>query len=50
LSQGVQKGRFTAQNSDKQSGESYYPLSEFSQKLTVALYAWCAAVWKANGY
>jgi hypothetical protein len=44
LSQRVRKVRFAAQISDKQSGKSYYKPSAVSHKLTVAFYAWCAAV------
>jgi hypothetical protein len=38
LSQRAQKVRFAAQNSDKQSGESYYKPSAVSHKLTVVFF------------
>jgi len=50
LSQAVQKVRCAAQTSDKETAESYTPSSAVSHRVTVRFYAWCAAVWKANGY
>jgi len=50
MSHGVEKASCAAQNSDKKTGESYHPRSALSHRVSVKLYAWCAAVWKANVY
>jgi hypothetical protein len=42
----VQKSRCAAQSSDKKTGESYYPASALSSKITVTCYVLCKVDWK----
>jgi len=46
----VQEVRSAAYSSDKKTGGSYHPPSALGHRAQVTNYAWCAALWKINGY
>ena len=48
-SHGVQKASCAGQSSDKKTEESHHPPSALNHRITLKLYAWCAAVYKASG-
>jgi hypothetical protein len=50
LSHGAKNYVVQPKRSVKKPVENYRPLSALNHRITVKLYAWCAAEWKTNFY